>query len=150
MAMAIGVSMPTAVSSRATRRGKTATRYKTQRATPSKSRPNAGFPNKAARYRRRKNKSAGKHHRLHHTQTGHGQSDDKLFCVPSAPALRFLRIIRRSSITGLADFQQNVRQFDVGAVPHHAAAVGAVIQIHAHYALHAQQLLLNQPRTRRR
>ncbi|SKN39137.1 Uncharacterised protein [Mycobacteroides abscessus subsp. massiliense] len=89
----------------------------------------------------------GKHHRLHHAQTGHGQSDDKLFAFLLRLRFDFLRIIRRGGITGLADFQQNVRQFDVGAVPHHAATVGAVIQIHAYYALHAQQLLFNQPHT---
>ena len=90
----------------------------------------------------------GKHHRLHHTQTGYCQSDDKLFALFLRLSFDFLRIIRRGSITGLADFKQNIRQFDMGAVPHHAAAVSAVIQIHAHYALHAQQLLLNQPHTR--
>ena len=90
----------------------------------------------------------GKHHRLHHTQAGYGQSDDKLLALFLRLHFDFLRIIRRGGITGLADFKQNVRQFYMGAVPHHAAAVGTVIQIHAHYALHAQQLLLNQPHTR--
>ena len=50
----------------------------------------------------------GKHHRLLHTQTGHGQSDDKLFALFLRLHFDFLRIIRRGGITGLADFQQNV------------------------------------------
>ena len=91
----------------------------------------------------------GKHHRLHHAQTRDRQPDDKLFALFLRLRLDFLRIIRRGGITRFADFQKNVRQRDFALVPHHAAAVRTVIQIHAHHARRPQKLLLNQPYARR-